>query len=104
MQVIRGDFENQLHVTADLSVHGRLRAGARVAPGARLTLRGMSDGDILVERGASAELWGVVQRSILNRGGMVSIFGLVAGDVTTSENGKTWLSPDSVVRGRRRTL
>ena len=103
MQVIRGDLTARLHVTEQLSVHGRLHEGAVIASGAHLLLRGISEGDIVVEPGASAELWGVVERSIVNRGGRVSVFGLVAGNVSTSDNGKTYISEDSVVRGARST-
>src|SRR5256885_564398 len=96
MQEIRGDLEGPLNVTVDLSVHGRLKAGAIVASGARLILRGISEGDILVQPRGSAELWGVMEGSVVNRGGKVCVFGQVSGDVATSADGFTSISSDSL--------
>jgi hypothetical protein len=102
MQIIRGEFEGPLRVVDALTVHGRLRAGAIVAPGAKLIFRGVAEGDIVVEPQGNAELWGVIEGSIYNTNGRVCVFGLVTGDVDTVGNAVTAVSHDSVVRGVQR--
>lgn len=103
MQVIRGDLTAPVRVTDQLSVHGRLRAGAVVASGAQLLLHGLSEGDIVIEPGGTAEVWGIIERSIVNRGGTVRVYGLVSGDVSTTDDGTTCISDDFIVRGTRST-
>lgn len=64
--------------------HGEIRRSTTVAKGGRLNLRGICGGDVTVEAGGVAELWGVTRGSVRNRGGRVTIAGVVQGDVRGS--------------------
>jgi hypothetical protein len=99
MQVLHGEFNGALCVTESLALHGTLRRTATVTRGAHFTLGGVSRGDVIIEKDGDAALWGVIKGSVRNRGGRVSIFGVVDGDVETTD-GVTWIAPTSLVRGK----
>jgi len=81
MQVVRGTLDAPLCVTDALAVHGTVAGPVRVTATAQLVLRGVCRGDLVVEPGARAEIWGIVDGNVINRGGDLRLFGIVTGYV-----------------------
>ena len=98
MQILRGTFDGDLCVTESLVIDGEIQRSTTVADGGRLALHGICGGDVTVERGGVAELWGVIRGSVRNRGGRVTIAGMVEGDVDAPA-GETCIIPTSIIRG-----
>lgn len=63
-------------ISSDETVPGII-SGARVRPGGSMYLTGISKGDILVERGGSLMVKGMVNGTVINHGGRVEIDGKV---------------------------
>jgi len=98
MQIVRGTLESPLCVDSELEVQGTVSGSIRVRKPGRLVLRGVCKGHVVLEAGARAELWGIVQGNLINEGGHVSLFGLLEGHAERS-GGTTCISADSIVRG-----
>lgn len=97
MQLIHGRVESPLVVDSELEIRGTVAGPLRIAENGAFVLRGVCEGDVVVEAGARAELWGIIEGNLINRGGRVCLFGLVHG-YSQSDGGHTSVSCDSVVR------
>ncbi len=97
MQIIHGRVESPLVVHSDLEVRGTVAGSLRVSETGAFVLRGVCEGDVVIEVGACAEIWGIIEGNLINRGGRVCLFGLVQG-YSQRLGGQTNISCDSVVR------
>lgn len=102
MQLIHGRVESPLVVDSELEIRGTVAGPLRVTEQGAFVLRGVCEGDVVIEAGARAELWGIIEGNLINRGGSVSLFGLVYG-YSQQLSGQTRVSCDSVVRKGFRT-
>lgn len=102
MQIVYGRVESPLVVDGELEVRGTVTGPLHVSKTGAFVLRGVCKGDVVVEPGATAEIWGIVEGNLINRGGSVSLFGLVEG-YSQRVGGQTTISCDSVVRQGFRT-
>jgi len=97
MQIIHGRVESPLVVHSELEVRGTVAGSLRVSEAGDFVLRGVCEGDVVIEAGARAEIWGIVEGNLINRGGRVCLFGIVQG-YSQRIDGQTSVSCDSVVR------
>lgn len=97
MQVVHGRVEAPLLVNSELEVRGTVAGPIGVSASGTFVLRGVCEGDVVVEASGRAEIWGIVQGNLINRGGLVRMFGLVEGHVQRA-GGQTSVSADSIVR------
>lgn len=97
MQVVHGRLEGPLLVDSALEVCGTVVGPLRVTSTGVFVLRGMCEDDVVIDANARAEIWGIVQGNLINRGGKVCMFGLVEGYVQRT-SGQTAVSADSIVR------
>lgn len=97
MQVVQGRVEAPLIVTSELEIRGTVGGHLRICPSGAFVLRGVCEGDVVIDAGGRAEIWGIVQGNLINRGGHVCLFGLVEGYAQRA-GGQTTLSSDSIVR------
>jgi hypothetical protein len=73
MQSLQGKIAGPLIVTRDIDVHGTIVGNAIVRPNNTLHLRGVITGNLTIEKGASAIIFGTVEGSIRKTGGTVVI-------------------------------
>ena len=73
MQTLQGKIEGPLVVTRDLDVHGTVVGDAIVRTNNTLHLRGVITGNLTIEKGASAIIFGTVEGRIYKAGGTVVI-------------------------------
>jgi len=97
MQVVHGRLDAPLFVDSTLEVCGTAAGPLRVGPTGVLVLRGVCEGDVVLDVHARAEIWGIVRGNLINRGGELCVFGIVEGYVQRT-SGKTAVSADSIVR------
>lgn len=92
--LIKGD----LRVTGDFTLLGMVTGSVSVASGAALWLHGLVRGDLHLEPEARVEVRGVVDGSVINRGGRLRLFGTV-NQAVRAESGETLVHPKAVVAG-----
>jgi hypothetical protein len=73
VQNLRGKIAGPCIVTRDLDVHGTIVGDAIVRPNNTLRLRGVITGNLTIEKGASAIIFGTVEGRIRKTGGTVVI-------------------------------
>jgi hypothetical protein len=73
MEIRRGTVPGPLVVEQELAVHGTIAGHARVRRQGTLQLRGVITGDLSVEPGATAVIYGTVLGRIYKTGGTVVI-------------------------------
>jgi hypothetical protein len=88
MKPIDGVHKGDLRRSGDLTLAGQVRWTAWVMSGTTFDCRGQVAGDVVVEYGGTAVVRGMVVGKILNAGGTVDLFGMVAA-VNDSENSRT---------------
>jgi len=66
-------IQGPLTVSRDLDIHGVIMGDARVRPSVTLRLRGRITGNLIIEKGATAIIFGTVGGRIRKRGGTVVI-------------------------------
>ncbi len=98
MQTIRGKVEGDTDISADTELFGMVVGEVRVKPGTTLELQGMVVGSLSLEIQSCVNLRGTVNGRVLNRGGNLSVFGTVHGDVVT-EAGRTEIDIDALIDG-----
>jgi cytoskeletal protein CcmA (bactofilin family) len=78
MRVETGTIRGELLLTEDLRLNGLITESCTVPDGLHLDLHGVVNGDLRVELGGTAEIFGTVGGN-LYADGMVSLFGRVNG-------------------------
>jgi hypothetical protein len=73
MKTLRGTIPGPLIVEQDLDVVGTIAGDAVVRPECRLHLRGVITGNLTLEPGASAVIFGTVNGRVRKRGGTLVI-------------------------------
>ncbi len=91
--IIEGDLE----VTDHIELFGICHGDITVKPEGHLTLKGVWTGDVEVEEHAVAEIDGIVQGKLRNRGGEVDVHGVVQGSVLANA-GRTTVHRDAMVQ------
>jgi cytoskeletal protein CcmA (bactofilin family) len=74
MQTMRGKIEGPFTVNRDLDIQGSIEGHAHVRGNATLHLRGVITGNLTIEKGACAIIYGTVDGLIHKLGGTVVIF------------------------------
>lgn len=97
MQIVHGRLEAPLVVDSALEVRGTVAGPLRVLASGALVLRGVCEGDVVIDSDAQAQIWGIVQGNLINLGGHVCVFGMIEGYVR-QVSGQTVVSPDSIVK------
>ena len=98
MRPINGVHKGDLRLSGDLTLTGQIRGTVWVMSGTTFDCRGQVIGDVVVEYGGTAVVRGMVVGKILNAGGTVDLFGMVAA-VNDSENSRTIVHPGAVITG-----
>ena len=98
MRPINGVHKGDLRLSGDLTLTGQIRGTVWVMSGTTFDCRGQVVGDVVVEYGGTAVVRGMVVGKILNAGGTVDLFGMVAA-VNDSENSRTIVHPGAVITG-----
>ena len=91
-----------MHVSDALCLQGMVTGDTAVGPGAVLELLGTCCGNLTIEADGAARIDGIVVGNIENRGGKLTVRGVVNGTVTTHA-GVTEIDPAAVVDGGTRT-
>lgn len=99
MWVEDGKLDGNVVVRDAFQLNGMVTGTISVAPTGRLWLNGMCCGNLIVEAGAEVELHGTCVGEVLNRGGLLSVYGKVRGGILTSAGGQTRIDENAVVRG-----
>jgi hypothetical protein len=73
MKTLRGTVPGPLFVEQDLDVVGTIAGDAVVQPECRLHVRGVITGNLTLEAGASAVIFGTVNGRVRKRGGTLVI-------------------------------
>ncbi len=90
MREIGGKHEGNLVIEDELVlITGLIAANLTLRTGAKVTLRGMICGDVLVENG-ELELHGSVHGAVVNRAGTVNVYGSIHGSLSEL-GGTTWV-------------
>lgn len=87
-----------LQITEDLTIKGVINGNVTVLSGGHQILHGSVCKNFFIEEGASATIYGVVEKDVNNRC-ILSIFGTVNGYLVNEES-TTYFSPSSVVEKR----
>ena len=98
MRTEQGKIEGDLRLEDSLCLQGMVTGDTHVVAGALLELHGMCCRDLSLEAGAEVLLHGTVVGSVVNRGGKLSIYGVVKGDATTLA-GETVVDSNAVIEG-----
>ncbi len=101
MQDRNDKIEGPFSIEEDLLFRGMITVGAIVRSGVMLDLRGMSTGDIDVERRACAIIHGSVNGMVRNHGGYVHLFGTVDEVADLSSESQTVIDPPCLIKGAR---
>lgn len=100
METINTTIPSQ-KLTRDLELNG-IATGTLVVPnGVYLRLNGTISGDLAVEEGGSAEVNGTITGSVDNRGGRVTIRGVVRGAAFGHHPGGIMIEAGAIVGGRQ---
>jgi hypothetical protein len=85
MEVVHAHLLGPVTITRDTILHGTVTGDVTVLGGVRLDLLGTVLGNLLVEdSGTACVRGGVVAEAVINRGGVVEIYGSV-GSITGTE-------------------
>lgn len=95
-------IEGPFFIENDLLFRGMITKGATVRSGVTLDLKGMIAGDLDVEHGARALIYGMVPGTVRNHGGYVQVFGVVGATVDLSPEARTIIEPKAVISGLNR--
>lgn len=79
MRMLNGVVLGPRPIETDSDLKGMIIGVATVKPGIQLFVHGVVTGDLILERGAHAEIDGIVMGTVFNRGGTVDIRGAVGG-------------------------
>jgi hypothetical protein len=77
MEVVHGHLLGPVTITRDTILHGTVTGDVTVPGGVHLDLLGTVLGNLLVEDSGTACVRGVVAEAVINRGGVVEIYGSV---------------------------
>jgi hypothetical protein len=100
MRQLHGKLEQPLTIDEDTAVHGMICGTTTVKDSVTLDLHGMITADLIVEMGGIAHIHGMVNGTVWNKGGQVTINGMI--DSLVEEQGSlTTLGPDSIIRNRQ---
>lgn len=99
MWVERGKIEGDLVLSEELQLYGMITGTISAGAGSVLWLHGMCCGDLVLGQGAEVQLYGTCAGHVFNRGGVLSVYGVVGGDIDTTNGGQTWTDEKAVVKG-----
>jgi hypothetical protein len=94
MEVVHAHLLGPVTITRDTIFHGTVTGDVTVLEACTWTSLGTVPGNLLVEDSGTACVRGVVAEAVINRGGVVEIYGSV-GSITGTE--RTQIHPGSTV-------
>jgi len=103
MRIEHGKIEGDIQLDEELILHGMVTGNITILKDGVLTLHGTCCKNIIMEKGARATLHGTVGGDVLNNEGYLEVYGTIAGSLHTI-NGHTFVDPNAVVNGNRRTI
>lgn len=99
MRSEHGKIEGDVRVEGPMQLYGMVTGNILVASHGSLQLFGTCCGNLTLDAGSEVRIDGTVSGNVLNRGGVLSIYGVVSGKVDTSA-GETEIDSKSIIRGR----
>jgi cytoskeletal protein CcmA (bactofilin family) len=97
MRVIKERVSGDVMIQEDTQIQGIVSGKVYVGPGANLLHQGMILGALTLERDSEVNLFGFVKGDVVNKGGMLKVFGTVNGTVRT-ESGNTTITKDAFIK------
>ena len=98
MKEVSGVIDQDLHLHYELELNGMAARNIIVERNGHLVLNGMCAGNLIVEEGASADICGFVVGNVVNKG-VLSLLGVVNGDVRNSAGGSASIAKSAVIKG-----
>jgi ATP-dependent protease ClpP protease subunit len=93
-----GNTPNNQVITGQVQIKDEVAGPLHVVNGGQLRLMGVCKGNLVVERGGSAVILGIVGGDVTNNGGTIEIHGIVAGSLNKN-GGTTNAMKGSVISG-----
>ena len=81
MNTEHGKINGDVEITSELKMHGMFTGNVTVKDGGFLILHGMATKTLIMEQGAIVEIHGTVTGDVINKGGKLSISGMVLGQI-----------------------
>jgi len=97
MKVIRDKVEGETVLTEGTELLGMIVGKTTVSEDTLLKLHGMIVGDLILEKGSTVYLHGTVNGDVINRGGVLQVFGIVNGRIVR-QSGETVVDSKALVR------
>ena len=98
MKILNGKYDGDMTIQGEVRLNGMITGSATVSEGALLELTGTVVGNLNIEPGSTVYLHGMVNRDVFNRGGMLTVFGVIQGRLVR-EAGETEIHSESIIRG-----
>ena len=96
-----GNAPNKQVITGQVQIEDDVAGSLHVVNGGQLRLMAVCKGDLLVERGGSAYVYGIVGGDVTNNGGTIEIHGIVSGSLHKN-GGTTNAMKGSIISGFRK--
>ncbi len=97
MRIISERTRGETVIREETQIQGTVNGRVYVDREGILLHQGMIIGNVTVEKGGEANLFGFVKGDVINNGGKLTIFGTVNGTVRT-ESGVTKIDKDAFIR------
>lgn len=92
-------MEGDMKISDELTLNGSVSGTATVTTGGYLILNGMVGQDLVLEKDSKVELFGSVAGNIYNRGGELTIHGIVEGALYKNA-GVIVIYPEAKIKGK----
>ncbi len=97
MRTISERARGEIIVREDMHIQSIVNGNVHVCAGGTLLHQGMIIGNVLLESGSEANIFGFVKGDVVNNGGKLTIFGTVNGTVRT-EAGTTRIDKEAFIK------
>ncbi|OTP77282.1 hypothetical protein [Caballeronia sordidicola] len=100
MEVRSGRIDGPFTVERDLMIRGTVVGRATVRSGNNLVLNGTVTSDLVIEPAARVKIFGTVNGTVINQGGLVEIHGIVGAVADTASSSRTIIAQGAVIGGQ----
>ena len=98
MQTENGKIESDIEVAGEFQLNGMVTGSIVVSSGGSLRLNGMCCKDLIVEEGGEALVFGTVSGNAVNKGGSITVHGVIVGSLTTL-SGQSQIVAGALING-----
>ena len=96
-----GKIERSIYLDYDFTLYGMITGDVVVGTGSVFVLHGTCAQNLVMEHGSRVYLHSTVNGNVSNNSGILEVYGTVNGYVNTSEDGKTFIDNNAVIRRGR---